>query len=324
MQLLLLRSAARCQPWHPPPPATRPPRLLRPALPAPSRRRQRAAAAAGRYEAADTAAGSVVVEVCQDEAAVAQFLCDAVEAAAVAAVEQRGAFTLAIPGGSVLKALNGLAGRPAIPWDRVRLFFVNHKTVPNDDAGSSYAKARELFLDAAGAPPEAVVTLTGSDDAEAEAAAYGAALAAAAEAVGMERAPSGAPRFDMVLLGVGADGHVGSLYPGGRATDASGAWVLAVTKAKPPASITLSLGVMNAARRVVVCLTGANKANAAKLALETPVPAGEFPAQLVQPDAAPAVWLLDEAAAAKLDLVHGSPRGGMLQSDGSILYSFSD
>lgn len=77
-------------------------------------------------------------------------------------------------------------------------------------------------------------------------------------------------------------------------------------------------------QRPQVCLTGANKANAAKLALETPVPAGEFPAQLVQPDAAPAVWLLDEAAAAKLDLVHGSPRGGMLQSDGSILYSFSD
>lgn len=70
----------------------------------------------------------------------------------------------------------------------------------------------------------------------------------------MERAPSGAPRFDLMLLGVGGDGHVGSLYPAGRATDTSGAWVLPVVKAKPPASITLSLATMNAARSVIVSL----------------------------------------------------------------------
>jgi 6-phosphogluconolactonase len=92
---------------------------------------------------------------------------------------------------------------------------------------------------------------------QAEAAAYQAALQRVATEAGMELAPSGAPRFDMLLLGVGADGHVGSLYPAGAAaTDASGAWVLPVVKAKPPASITLSLGVMNAARSVVVSFWG--------------------------------------------------------------------
>ena len=137
------------------------------------------------------------------------------------------------------------------------------------------------------------------------------------------RAP---PRFDLLLLGVGADGHVGSLYPKGEATladPAAAPWVQPVVKAKPPASITLSLGVMNAARSVVVCLTGGSKAAAAKLALETCVPRGDFPAQLVQPAAAPAVWLLDEAAAAQLSVMEAaSGSAGMPQPDGSILYTF--
>lgn len=83
---------------------------------------------------------------------------------------------------------------------------------------------------------------------------YNALLAAAVDVARMERAPSGAPRFDLLLLGVGADGHVGSLYPGSAATlaEPSGPWVLPVVKEKPPASITLSRGVMNAARSVVV------------------------------------------------------------------------
>lgn len=214
---------------------------------------------------------------------------------------------------------------------------------------------------------------------QAEAAAYAKALAASADADGMERAPSGAPRFDLLLLGVGSDGHVGSLYPGGEATladPAAAPWVQPVVKAKPPASITLSLGVMNAARSVIVrrvgqlqtggtwvpcwspgqryswhlrpgcwhhppthppqvCLTGASKAAAAKTALETAVPRGDFPAQLVQPDLSPAVWLLDEASAAELALVKGGSGDGKSsggggaqggkgqpQSDGSILFTF--
>lgn len=91
-----------------------------------------------------------------------------------------------------------------------------------------------------------------------------------------------------------------------------------------------------------MCLTGASKAAAAKTALETPVPRGDFPAQLVQPDLAPAVWLLDEAAAAELELVKagsgagvsgsgagggaksasGGKSAGQPQADGSILYTF--
>ncbi|PSC72340.1 6-phosphogluconolactonase [Micractinium conductrix] len=296
------------------------------------------AAAPGTYQASESAAGSVVVQVLPDEAAVAAFLCDTVERAAAAAVEARGSFTLAIPGGSVLKALKGLAGRP-IPWDKTRIFFVNHKCVPKDDpATSSYAKARALFLDAVGAPGCAVPP-SGTESAEAEAAAYAAALSSAADAAGMERAPGGAPRFDLMLIGVGSDGHVGSLYPNNSAVfDPSGALVLPVVKAKPPASITLSLAVMNAAREVLVCLTGASKSGAARLALETTnLPAGEFPAQLVRPDLGPATWVLDTASAAELSLAAGGERpqqqpaegqqgggrqAGMPLPDGSILYTF--
>jgi 6-phosphogluconolactonase len=305
--------------------------LARPGAAAPRRAARAAAPRAATYTVDSPAAGRVVVEVLPDETSVASFLVDAVEAAAAEALAARGAFTLAIPGGSVMKALAGLAapGRaPVVDWSRTPVFWVNHKCVPNDDAAtSSLAKARALFLDALGAT-RSVAALGGSADAAVEAAAYEARLAAVAQ-IGMARAPSGAPRFDLVLLGVGADGHVGSLYPGGAAVnDTSGAWVLPVEKSKPPSSITLSLPVMNAGRKVIVCLTGAKKAAAAKLALETRVPAGEFPAQLVQPDFAPAVWVLDEAAAAELTILGGggdaapAPGQGRALADGSIMYTF--
>ena len=113
----------------------------------------------------------------------------------------------------------------------------------------------------------------------------------------------------------------------------------------PPAPNLLNLRKSTVC--VQVCLTGAKKAAAAKLALETAVPAGDFPAQMVQPDLAPAVWLLDAAAAAELALVRGGssssssggrsgktgsggssgkrssgPAAGKLMSDGSIMYTF--
>jgi hypothetical protein len=103
-----------------------------------------------------------------------------------------------------------------------------------------------------GGRPDTPVPSAASVTPQIEAANYAAALARVAQEAGLPFSPCGAPRLDLVLLGVGADGHVGSLYPGGHALDASPAWVLPVLKARGPASITLSLPVINAARSVVV------------------------------------------------------------------------
>lgn len=152
-----------------------------------------------------------------------------------------------------------------------------------------------------------------------------------ADELSMARCKSGAPRFDLMLLGMGADGHIGSLYPqrpevlvtrktaeeaskkgGGEQGNISSStdidigrgWlVLPVEKSNPPASITFSLPVMNAARRVILAVSGGSKNGAVKKALEEKVKPGEFPAQMLLPDGYRAIWLLDEAAASDLTLL---------------------
>jgi 6-phosphogluconolactonase len=109
------------------------------------------------------------------------------------------------------------------------------------------------------------------------------------------------------LSGVGADGHVGSLYPGRPEPLVSGASapsVLPVQKGSGPGSITLSLPVMNAARKVIMCMSGASKADAVRTCMETKVAPGEFPAQMVR-CAGGIVWMLDEGAASKLAAAGG-------------------
>lgn len=221
-----------------------------------------------------------------------------VAAAAAEAVATRGCFTLAVPGGSVLKLLAGLS----LPeWHATTVVFVNHKAVALDADNATYRKARLLFADAAASAGATILAPGGSGDAAADAVAYEALLRSQPALGG-----GGWPTFDLVLLGVGADGHVGSLYPGRpELSDDSGRAVLPVLKSSP-GSTTLSLPVLNAARRVVLCAEGESKALAMRTALETRLPFGDFPAQAVQPASGAAlVWLLDRAAASELAAARG-------------------
>lgn len=141
---------------------------------------------------------------------VASVVCKRLETAAAAAIADRGHFALAIPGGSVMKMLSGTAPSWA---DKCTLVYVNHKAVPTDDATlSTHAKASQLFLNE-GWSGANIITLSGSSDAAAEAESYAAALQALPEAT-LPRGADGLPVFDLMLIGVGDDGHVGSLYPG--------------------------------------------------------------------------------------------------------------
>jgi 6-phosphogluconolactonase len=234
----------------------------------------------------------------EDQAAA---LCRHFEALAAESIRARGAFTVAVPGGSVLKMLGGLAGSTRVDWSRVVLAYANHKCVPLDADNATHFKARKLFLDAA--TGVTVLPPGGGADPVAEAAAYEASLRAC-ERLAFDAA--GNACFDLMLLGVGADGHVGSLYPGrGEVHVATGAQVLPVQKGSGPGSITLSLPVMNAARKVIMCMAGASKADAVRLCLEERVPAGEFPAQLVTCKMGGVAWLLDAGAASKLAAANG-------------------
>ena len=246
------------------------------------------------------AAGPDSVTVLPDAASVAQALRDAIDEAAEEAIAARGRFALAIPGGSVLKMLSG-AGTP---WwaSRTTLAYVNIKCVPNDDmAASTHAKAGPLFLDAWKGVD--VVTPTGSADAAHEAAQYAGRLAALGPDALPKDPASGMPVFDLMAIGVGDDGHVGSLYPGRDEVLDEQSVVVPVAMKDPP-SISLSMPTMRAARRVVIAALGVSekyasgKSEAMRRAIEAPEETlVTFPAAGLR---GVATYLLDEGAAADL------------------------
>ncbi|KAJ1487783.1 hypothetical protein T484DRAFT_2185562 [Baffinella frigidus] len=120
------------------------------------------------------ASREVIVEA--DVDAVGKRLCAMVEEAAGKAIKERGSFSLAIPGGSILKMLKGLQGKSSIEWDKSTMAYVNHRCVALDDETSTHFKARPLFLDSWMEQGLKVITLEGTTDAPKEAAAYAAAM----------------------------------------------------------------------------------------------------------------------------------------------------
>ncbi|GAX11018.1 6-phosphogluconolactonase [Fistulifera solaris] len=216
------------------------------------------------------------------------------ENAANKAIAEKGSFALAIPGGSVLTVLSSL--EPKGDWvSKTTLAYVNHKCVPNEDLSSAiHAKARNKFLDRWGLTN--VVTLDGTADAQAEAMAYQAKLEAIPATV-LPRDADGFPLFDLCLIGVGDDGHIGSLYPGRDEINEASKWAIGVEMKSPP-SISLTLPVMQRAKQSVVSAAGKSdkypkgKASAMRMAVDDEqVTPAEFPACALR---GTTVWIFDE------------------------------
>ena len=190
----------------------------------------------------------IVVE--EDSAAVGRALCLAVEAAANQAIRERGHFYLGIPGGSILKMLGGIKGKSSIDWSKVTMGYVNHRCVPLDDETSTHFKAQPLFLQSWQEQGLKVLTLTGSTDAAYEAEAYTKALAGLPQS-------NGYAYFVMMLVGMGTDGHVGSVYPGTPTVTAKEPDISVVKPAS--SSISMSLPVMLGAREVIIATAGTSE-----------------------------------------------------------------
>mmetsp|Transcript_31638 Transcript_31638/g.60415 ORF Transcript_31638/g.60415 Transcript_31638/m.60415 type:complete len:315 (-) Transcript_31638:854-1798(-) len=227
-----------------------------------------------------------------------------VESAAEAAIDARGHFALAIPGGSVLKILSTL--EPSSDWpSKTTLAFVNHKCVPTDDiAGAIEAQARDKFLNRWGAKVN-VISLGGSSDGRKEATEYESKLRTLSEAT-LPRDEDGFPVFDLALVGVGDDGHVGSLYPHREEIDVvDGPWIVAAFAKEPP-GISLALPVMQRAKSTVISAAGKSikypngKASAMRLAVaDEEVTPKDFPASALREYA---VWIFDEPNGSEMDL----------------------
>jgi 6-phosphogluconolactonase len=240
------------------------------------------------------------IVVSEDAAALADAAARAIAAAAVDAVEARGRFTIALAGGSTPRATYERLARPPlcdrIPWDRTWVFFGDERAVPPDHRDSNYRMANEALLSKVPIPRAQIARVRGeSDDLETAAADYGRRLA---EVFGGKR--SELPRFDLILLGMGVDGHTGSLFPGSPVLKEVFRPVAAVHAgaASIPQRITFTLPVINAAAHVMFLVAGGEKAKVLKAVLGD-TPSG-LPAALVRPTRGRLTWLLDRPAAALL------------------------
>ena len=216
---------------------------------------------------------------------------------AIQAVAERGRFSAALSGGSTPGALYRLlAGEPhgeQIPWERVHLFWGDERCVPPDDPGSNYRLAHEMLISRVPIPPGNVHRVRGELQPEAAAGDYADALRVFFDAPW--------PRFDLILLGLGADGHTASLFPGSDALAERERAVVATTaqyEDRPTHRVTLTLPALNAARQVLFLVREATKAEIVQSVLQ----GGEerYPAQRVRPVEGGLTWLLDAAAASRL------------------------
>lgn len=215
-----------------------------------------------------------------------------------AAIGAHGRFTVALSGGSTPKSLYSLlAGKYTdFPWSRVFFFFGDERHVPPTDPESNYRMVNEALLSKIAVPAENVFrVLAENPDAAAAATDYETKLRRFFELKAGEF-----PRFDLILLGIGPEGHTASLFPDSAALDEQSHLVVANWVAKfNTHRITFTFPVLNRAAEVMFLASGSDKADIVHQILETK-PTPPLPAQRVQPADGNLLWMLDEAAAAKL------------------------
>jgi 6-phosphogluconolactonase len=215
------------------------------------------------------------------------------------AVNSRGRFTIALSGGSTPKSLFNLLAtnaKSSLPWDRMFFFWSDERHVPPTDADSNYRMADEAMLSKVPVPPANVLQMEAENpDAEAVAAAYEQTIRK------FFQTPDGVPKFDLILLGMGPDGHTASLFPGTAGLGEKSHLVIAnwVEKLKTH-RLSFTLPLINAARCVAFLVSGIDKAPALKAVLEENVPGEQYPSKLVQPKDGRLIWFLDRAAASGL------------------------
>jgi len=225
------------------------------------------------------------------------------EATALRALAARGRFTVALAGGSTPGALYRLLAQPdhsdRIDWARTLIFFGDERCVPPDDPRSNYRMARETLLDSVPIPDANIFRMEGELPPPVAAERYEVVLRESyAESAGA------LPRLDLALLGLGADGHTASLFPGMPVLSESLALVAPTgvpSYVKPNvARLTLTFPALNAVACALFLVTGDAKAEAVRRALGGRADTPPVPASLVRPSGGELVWLLDASAASLL------------------------
>ena len=218
------------------------------------------------------------------------------------AVGGRGRARVAISGGSTPKAAFELLGDPAEPWrgrmqwDRLELYWVDERCVPPDDQQSNYRMTRETLLDRTPLRPEQIHRMEGELEPEVAAARYESELRNSFRLEGAEL-----PRFDLISLGMGPDGHTASLFPHTEGLHEMSPLVTANHVPQMDSwRITLTWPVINRASSVFFLISGADKAQILKEVLTGPRDVERLPSQLIRPASGILTLILDKSAAAEL------------------------
>ncbi|HEY3197778.1 MAG TPA: 6-phosphogluconolactonase [Nitrospirales bacterium] len=207
-------------------------------------------------------------------------------------------FRVALAGGNtpatLYKTLSS-SYRTKVDWSIVEFFFGDDRAVPPDHPDSNFRLAAESLFRPAGIPSRQIHRMRGEME----------DLDAASELYSEELGPwatDDLPRFDLVLLGMGPDGHTASLFPNSAILEERTRWVVPVfdSPKPPPRRLTLTLPVLNAAHQVIFLVSGKDKAPAVREVLKGNAPGAQYPVKLVRPRPDRLLWLLDQEAASQL------------------------
>jgi 6-phosphogluconolactonase len=214
---------------------------------------------------------------------------------ATEAIDEHSRFAVTLAGGSTPEATYEVLARDyadRLDWGNVHFFFGDERSVPPEHEDSNYRMARETLLDHVSAG--SVHRMRGELLPEEAAAAY-------VEELREFFGPDGPPRFDLILCGLGEDGHTLSLFPETAALEVTDRWVVANPVLKLETTrLTLTLPVVNAARAITFLVAGEGKAGAVREILEGDADPSAYPAKLVRPQDGNLTWMLDRAAAGSL------------------------
>lgn len=225
-----------------------------------------------------------IIERCRDAAQVAERTADIVRAQIEAALAARGRASIGLAGGKTPQPMHARLATFPIDWTRVHVYFGDERCVPPDDEKSNYRAARESLIDNAKIPAANVHRMEGELSPGEAAARYTDVIATALP-------------LDVLILGMGDDGHTASLFPGEPAPPDESLVIASHSPVAPHNRITLTLAAIRMSRAVILQVTGANKATRlAQVYRELEANTPTLPVAHI----GPATWIVDEAAAAQI------------------------
>ncbi|CAF2050936.1 hypothetical protein HID58_036563 [Brassica napus] len=227
-----------------------------------------------------------------------------------ASIKEHGVFCIALSGGSLINLMGKLVEPPynkIVDWAKWYVFWADERVVGKNHDDSNYKLAKDNLLSKVNVFPRHICSINDTVSAEDAATEYEFAIRQMVKTRTVTASEnSDCPKFDLILLGMGSDGHVASLFPNHPALEVKDDWVTFLTDSPkpPPERITFTLPVINSAASVVVVATGETKANAVHLAIDD-LPSLEsslsLPARMVQPSSGNLIWFMDKPAGSKLD-----------------------